>query len=512
MVALGTEAGGLNIEDDGVVVEPLPLLVLHDGLEVIDEIALTAVDQLEILIVLDLLEVNVGVREGLHDTVVGDRHRLHAEGNRRVDVVIDIRDAVHIRHLRVQMQLHAFLRGAVLPLRAVHLVAHDAVDEAHLNLLIEGVVGHGTLDLQRGARLHEALRELHILVLDEDLDRNRVGEVGDIELEDILAGTRVYRIMDEEDLTGDDDVSGARVDILELHGIALEVAPVEHLLVLGHLKRTLPPLEGARAADPAETVSGAAFTLRSACVPGVCIGLRSFRSRLRTARCRRRVVRGQCWGTASVDGFSGSPCHTTHVERIAGVHEVFALLQRLTTVLRRLLVLLTARHIIARELLRSHHLPCLVVHVKQKLQMTALLENTVKRRLELLRGGLIEIRLRHGQRHRIIRRPGELSPGQHVVKHDVVVLHLEEDRVTVQIIERARIILRTQMKLLRNPDRDLLPPEQLLLDCLLERIDASLINEMRAQDMDADQLPVTRDRHARDVRIRHQCLDLLRQI
>ena len=144
--------------------------------------------------------------------------------------------------------------------------------------------------------------------------------------------------------------------------------------------------------------------------------------------------------------------------------------------------------------------------------MTALLENTVKRRLELLCGGLIEIRLRHGERHRVIRGPGELPTRQHVVEHDVVVLHLEEDRVTVQIVERARIILRTQMELLGDAYRDLLPAEQLLLDRLLQCVDAPLIDEMRAQDMDTDQLPVTRDRHPRHIRIRHQRLDLLRQV
>ena len=79
--------------------------------------------------------------------------------------------------------------------------------------------------------------------------------------------------MHEEDLTGDDDVTGACIDVLELHGIALEIAAVEHLLVLRHLKRTLPPLEGAATApDAAETTSRAALPLRSTCVPGVCIG------------------------------------------------------------------------------------------------------------------------------------------------------------------------------------------------------------------------------------------------
>ena len=68
------------------------------------------------------------------------------------------------------------------------------------------------------------------------------------------------------------------------------------------------------------------------------------------------------------------------------------------------------------------------------------------------------------------------------------------------------------MELLRDADRNLLPPEQLLLDRLLERVDAPLIDEMRAQDMDTDQLPITRDRHPRHIRIRHQRLDLLRQV
>lgn len=52
-----------------------------------------------------------GIRKSLHDAVIRDGHRMHAKGDGCIDVFFNIRNAIHIRKLRMKMKLYPLLRA-----------------------------------------------------------------------------------------------------------------------------------------------------------------------------------------------------------------------------------------------------------------------------------------------------------------------------------------------------------------------------------------------------------------
>ena len=157
-VILRRKAGGLDIENN-VVSRLCPILpgcltVICKGgilpgfpegyhlLQVIDKVAFHAVDHLEKLLAVNrresfclpslaLISVKslhevIGVRKGLHISVVRDGNRRPPPLIRPFDKILALRDAVHIAHLRVHMKLHALLFKIVPALGLKGRNFHDA--------------------------------------------------------------------------------------------------------------------------------------------------------------------------------------------------------------------------------------------------------------------------------------------------------------------------------------------------------------------------------------------------
>ena len=127
------QAVGVLGEHDDVVGALLQVVLL-------DEVALHAVDDLEVT--LAAAQGLGGIREGLHDAVIGDSDGGPAPAVGRLDEVLDGDDGVHAAHRRVRMELDTLDLGAVLA--ALLLLLGEAVDEEHV-LIHEGVEAHGTL-------------------------------------------------------------------------------------------------------------------------------------------------------------------------------------------------------------------------------------------------------------------------------------------------------------------------------------------------------------------------------
>ena len=127
------QAVGILGEHDDVIGALLQVVLL-------DEVALHAVDDLEVA--LAATQGLGGVREGLHDAVVGDGDGGPAPAVGRLDEVLDGDDSVHAAHRRVRMELDTLDLGMVLA--ALLLLLGEAVDEEHV-LVHEGVEAHGTL-------------------------------------------------------------------------------------------------------------------------------------------------------------------------------------------------------------------------------------------------------------------------------------------------------------------------------------------------------------------------------
>ena len=92
--AVGSEikAGGLNVEDDDLVIEAAAVGLFEDllAVDVVDHIGLHTVDDLEVL-----GHIVHTVREGLYAAVVGYGHGLMSPGGRSVDQSNRVGNSVH---------------------------------------------------------------------------------------------------------------------------------------------------------------------------------------------------------------------------------------------------------------------------------------------------------------------------------------------------------------------------------------------------------------------------------
>ena len=112
---IGVQPRGLKVQDDDRLVK-VPVVRVLDDLRLVDEVALAAGDELDIL----ALHGIEGRREGLHHPVVGDGHGGMPPLDGPLDEVSRGGQGVHGGHVGVHMQLHALFLGGVLPLHALH--------------------------------------------------------------------------------------------------------------------------------------------------------------------------------------------------------------------------------------------------------------------------------------------------------------------------------------------------------------------------------------------------------
>ena len=400
VVGFRTEACGLDIENNGLCVEILTLFVLNNGFLIINEISLTAVDKLKILVMSDLFKMEVGIREGLDHAVICDGHGLHTEGNGCVYVIRHVGNRVHIGHLCMEVKLHTLLRRVIGSCRPLHIMLQDTVDEAHLHLLVEGIEGNGALYHEACSWLDELVGLLHIIVFNEDLAGDGICVVCDIELHDILSCLCMNRIVYEENVSGDDDIAGARIDILERDCFAFEVFAVENLCVFRHLEGSLLTL--VLTCLTTETAAG----LRLLGSSGVLRGVPALRAcTAHTCKiCRHTCILLLKCGTLRI---AVAACHI-HSGNVSagGIHEALGLseifssssgLIGITPELRR--------NIVPVKLRNSFTLLFLIEHVQVEFYGAAVLKKALHDMEKLLTCFLIEMGIGHGKLKGIIVMP-----------------------------------------------------------------------------------------------------------
>ena len=87
MVGLGTETGGLDIENHGIMEKLLAFIIDNYGLLIIHQVSFASVNYLEIFVTAYLFQINACIREGLDHTMICDGHGIHTEGNGGVDII-----------------------------------------------------------------------------------------------------------------------------------------------------------------------------------------------------------------------------------------------------------------------------------------------------------------------------------------------------------------------------------------------------------------------------------------
>ncbi len=413
VIVRGAEARGLDVEDHRQLLQTLALFVHNNGLEIIYKIALAAVDQLKILVISLLFKINGSIRKGLHHTMIGDGHGLHAEGNCRIDVVVHIRHAVHIRHFGMQMKLYPLFLGIVLALLPLQTELFDAGNVRKLQLLVIGIEFDDTLHGNVLAGCQKGMRLIQILIVHKNLGGNGVRIVREGKAQDVLAGTGASLVHHEDAACQHHGAAGLR-HLGNGHGLLIEVAAVQYLLGLRALEGKL----AASALSLPETVSAVLhlralqrlLALRLLLGKSIVLGtaLRRF-----SAVCRVRRTVHRCCGQ-KVQIRCRQHCRI-HIEGVRRRHELFMLrllrnrFLRMTPQLRRDII-----SVIVKRLGLPLHL--LIKQRKLQLHAAALLEDPLQRMRKISLPAFIEVRIRHRQLQRILVLPAKSCNAQHIVK------------------------------------------------------------------------------------------------
>ena len=230
-------SGRDRLDDDRILPDAPRIGTLDDVLHVVHEVALAAVDHLEIRIL--LVGGVVGLRERLHDPVVGDRKGLHAPALCLLDDVLRGGDRVHVGHLGVAVKLHALDRGVV---HAAFLEAPDLLDRIDgldHEFLLEGIERHHAPDQEAGP----VFEDLHVLVQllrqHPELHPDTVRVVGDGNVHDDLAAPDLPGL-DGENLALHDDLVGILPQRLDRDRLALEAFAQNDIRVIGNEALLLP--------------------------------------------------------------------------------------------------------------------------------------------------------------------------------------------------------------------------------------------------------------------------------
>ncbi len=149
-----TLTGRHDIEHDTGTVDSSLDGAADQILHVVDQIALHAVDHLEIRVFRNTAlpsEALLCLRKRLHDTMVGDGDRFHAEPVGLFDDGGRRSHRVHIRHLRMAVQLDPLHRRVIFPCLAERRNPADAVHALDHHLPVIGVQIHQALDHKTAA-------------------------------------------------------------------------------------------------------------------------------------------------------------------------------------------------------------------------------------------------------------------------------------------------------------------------------------------------------------------------
>ena len=182
------KAGGLNVKYHKSAVQALVFRVLHDLLHIVHQVSLDPVKDLEGIA---LIQGMAGVREGLDAAVVSHSQGRHSPLLCPFYDILYLRNAVHVAHFRMTVELHPLHRRVVHPPGGKILALFDPSDGAHGQLAVEPVDGGDPLELYELPLLYGLVGVGLLVLSQEHLDGDAVGEVGEIKDHHLAAASKL---------------------------------------------------------------------------------------------------------------------------------------------------------------------------------------------------------------------------------------------------------------------------------------------------------------------------------
>ena len=431
------KAGGLNVEDHIGVVQALSGRVGDDILQVVDQIALHAVNDLEIIA---LFQAVAGCRVSLYHAVIRHRNSLMSPGFRPLDDVLHFRDTVHITHLRMTMKLHPFQLTVVYPRRPEIRRFFNSHHGADGQLVVKTVHGGKTLQLDEGSLFQLLPEGFHFVIFLEDFDTDGVRVIGHRDgYNGLLAAD--LPLVPAGHLAVDDHLAHFSDDLHQIDELAVvKITTVKHVRI----------------------VAGATASETSAGTQGLAVGVLAFAeiAKVLLAACgcsRRLLLSFHTAGAADV-----SCCRTVSARAfrvLCTLRSVCCLLGRPHGRIQGLRLLLHVRTAAALLLffLFIHKL-----HLDFHIQSTSFRENLIQNADKFVGRVLTQSGLRKFHFQDIGFRKLDLRPPEQVVLQHAVMAQLKENAVLIELHQLLRVILARQLIALQNPDRDIRRPEELL--------------------------------------------------
>ena len=223
------QSRGLNVKADDLIVKILIHRAVdrHTVIQIVYIISLQAVEDLD----LPLGSVP-RIGEGLHHAVVGDGDGRVAPGNGLLNDSGGVREGVHIGHTGVQMQLHPFFPGSILPGFVADL--HD-VYGVELHILAVPGQFHEALHPQPHSRRNGILQGAQFPGLHIFADGDGVVIVRQVEGQAPHPGAAGLITLGAEDLSLHHHTAHFGVQPLHGHGLSLDVLAQQHLLIASPL-------------------------------------------------------------------------------------------------------------------------------------------------------------------------------------------------------------------------------------------------------------------------------------
>ena len=458
--------------------------------------------------------------------------------------ILHFRDAVHIAHLGMAVQLHPLAQAVILALGGKitdFLHAHDGADG---QFTVKFVDHRDTLEFHEHARL-DALADLrHLVVPGEHLDRKRVGKIRHIKDQN---GTFIldFSLIQVQNLAPEGHLAHLANDVLHGNRFIFKIPSIDHIRIIRTFHRTerisilasfsLKAPKGSRLLSGKPSLScplpGCSVPLAvrrgARGVPDTSSGSNSRRSLIRhPVNARRAGARRlgphsckigliSCIRLRAAGPFSCKrirrACSQSGLRCRACCRDI-----RSRRILRPGCATADARRDFRHPSCDQAFIfflkpPCLrlfIIKIYDHGKAAALMEHLFQNIRQFLTLSPDQGRIFQKKMHPALLRKGDLSIFEHAVEQMAVARQFQKDAVLIQFQQRFLIVLGRQAELLMDLDGHITAREKLLLDLLLHGEHIRLLDQPFAADIHADEILHPRSRHPFHPRLGEQIFSL----
>ena len=440
--------------------------------------------------------------------MVGDGNGRHPPLLCPLDNILYLRDAVHIAHLGVAVELHPLFQAGIHPLAGKILALFYAHHRSQGQLMVKAVDGGNAADLDEASLHHRLVHILHHLLTGKQFYGNGIGKVRHIKDNNAPLAAPQFPLLHCQNLSAYGHLSHLSFNGIDGNEAVIEILSEKHIGIIrlpgvGIFFLALPESvfhtalpESSEVAFLAGTVgkpltsglsgavsSGPAGTCTFGwCCAGFCAGIPSAKSGCGSGRYRNCPASPGSLGCCSL-------------ARCLDEAAVCAVSGHKGCRVSRSSLLLSLPCLNAQLAFHSRHIG--KFHFRR--QAAPLLEDLFQYPFQLSRLLFGHHGILNGHPHPLRLRKINLRLPEHGIFNDAVMLQLQKNAVLIYLQKLFWRILAGQTVLLLDPDNHLLIRKKLFLNAFLQVVYHLLMDQPWTFDINANRASIPGGGHTRDL-------------